>query len=136
MLVDDGRSVIEATIIVEHLDLHHPGRTRLLPADPRAALEVRWLDRFFDSHVMTPMQKLVLDRIRAVENRDRQGVADARPLLDRAYAWLDGALKGREWAAVEGPSLADCAGSRRSPRGLRPLEDTSSTTGLARASGT
>jgi glutathione S-transferase len=109
VLVDDGRTVVEASTIVEHLDLYHPGPVRLIPEDPRAALEVRTMDRFFDNYVMTPMQKLVLDRIRATENRDPTGVAEARALLDTAYRWLDGTMARREWAAGDGFGLADCA---------------------------
>jgi glutathione S-transferase len=108
VLVDAGRTVVEATIIIEHLQLFHPGRVRLLPEDARAALDVRTLDRFFDNYVMTPMQKIVADAIRKPEQRDPQGVSDARALLDTAYRWLDGEMKGREWA-VDGFSLADCA---------------------------
>jgi glutathione S-transferase len=52
--VDDGR-----TIIIKHLMLKHGGRVRWLPADPREALEVRFLDRFFDNDVLTAMQKPV-----------------------------------------------------------------------------
>ncbi|XYH93531.1 glutathione S-transferase family protein [Sorangium sp. So ce1128] len=110
VLLDEGRTVVEASIIVEYIDLHHPGSARLLPEDPRAALDVRMMDRFFDNYIMTPMQKLVFDSIRAEENRDRQGVAEARQLLDTAYRWLDGAMAGREWAAGGAFSLADCAG--------------------------
>jgi glutathione S-transferase len=109
VLVDDGRTIVEATIIIEHLALHHPGPFRPLPEDPRAALAVRMLDRFFDNYVMTPMQKIVGDFIRSPELRDPHGVAEARALLDTAYRWLDGALPGREWAAGESFSLADCA---------------------------
>lgn len=109
VLVDDGRTVVESTIIIEHLALHHPGRARLIPDDPRTALEVRMMDRFFDSYVMTPMQKLVADSLRAAANRDRQGVSEARALLDTAYHWLDDTMKGREWAAAGAFSLADCA---------------------------
>jgi glutathione S-transferase len=109
VLVDDGGTVVEASIIIEHLGLFHPGRVRLLPDDPRAALDVRMLDRFFDNYVMTPMQKIVSDYIRAPEDRDPSGVAGARETLDAAYAWLDDALAGREWAARDGFSLADCA---------------------------
>jgi glutathione S-transferase len=109
VLVDEGRTVVEASIIIEHLGLYHPGPVRLLPADPRAALNVRMMDRFFDNYIMTPMQKLVVDNIRAPENRDRQGVAEARALLDTAYRWLDGAMTKREWAAGDAFSLADCA---------------------------
>ena len=36
-------------------------------------------------------------------------VAEARRLLDTAYGWLDGVMHGREWAAGDGFSLADCA---------------------------
>src|SRR5690349_22441523 len=50
VLVDDGRPVMEATIIIEHLALHHPGPIRLLPDDSEAALDVRFMDRFFDNY--------------------------------------------------------------------------------------
>lgn len=109
LLLDAGRTVVEASIIVEHLDLHHPGPVRMIPEDPRAALDVRMMDRIFDNYIMTPMQKLVADGIRAAENRDRQGVGEARMLLDTAYRWLDSAMAGREWAAGDTFSLADCA---------------------------
>ncbi|MGH7820564.1 MAG: glutathione S-transferase family protein [Candidatus Binatia bacterium] len=111
VLVDDGRTVVEATIILEYLDLRHPGRLRLIPVDPEAALHVRTMDRVFDNYVMTPMQKIVSDSIRAVEDRDPHGVAEARQVLDAAYRWLDRAMTGREWAAGDGFSLADCAGA-------------------------
>ena len=109
VLVDGGRTVVEASIIIEHLQLHHPGPVRLVPDDPRAALDVRWLDRFFDNYVSTPQQKIVFDRIRATEQRDPSGVAEARAMLETAYRWLDHAMAGREWAAGDGFSLADCA---------------------------
>ena len=111
MLVDAGRTVLEASIIIEHLALHHPGAVRLIPEDPRAALEVRMLDRFFDNYVMTPMQKIVGDRLRPADARDPYGVTQARELLDTAYRWLDDTLAGREWAAGGAFSLADCAGA-------------------------
>ena len=67
------------------------------------------LDRIFDNYVMTPMQRIVFDFIRAPADRDPAGVADAHALLDRAYAWLDGALAGRTWATGDAFTLADCA---------------------------
>ncbi|WP_295685766.1 glutathione S-transferase family protein [uncultured Nevskia sp.] len=109
VLVDGGRTVLEASIIIEHLDLHHPGSLRLLPDDPKAALEVRLMDRFFDNYVQTPLQKVVFDSIRAPENRDRQGVEDAQVMLGLSYGWLDGVMANREWAAGEAFTLADCA---------------------------
>src|SRR5262245_9352334 len=109
VLVDDGRTVVESSIIIEYLGLHHPGPVRLIPDDARAALDARMMDRFFDNYIMTPMQKIVLDSIRAAENRDRLGVAEARAMLDTAYRWLDDQIAGRTWAAGHGFSLADCA---------------------------
>ncbi|MDP3555521.1 glutathione S-transferase family protein [Methylocystis sp.] len=109
LLLDDDRSVMEASVIIEYLDLHHPGRSPLLPTDRHAAIEVRFLDRFFDNYIMTPMQKIVVDRLRPEESRDSFGVAEARRSLDTAYGWLNEKLKGREWAAGEDFSLADCA---------------------------
>jgi glutathione S-transferase len=109
VLADVGRTLIEASIIIEYLDLAHPGAVRMIPADARAALEVRMLDRFFDNYIMTPMQKIVVDRIRAEADRDAYGVAEARRALDAAYAWLEQTMAGREWAAGNDFSLADCA---------------------------
>lgn len=108
VLVDAGRTVTEASIIIEHLQLFHPGPVRLIPEDPRAALEVRSLDRFFDNYVSTPQQKVVFDSIRPERERDAYGVAEAKTLLETAYAWLDGVMARREWAAGADFSLADC----------------------------
>lgn len=109
VLVDAGTTVAESSIIVEHLDLGVDGDARLLPADPRQALAARFLDRFFDHYVMTPLQKLVGDRLRPEGERDPRGVADARGRLDGAYAWLDRELAGRTWATGGRFGLADCA---------------------------
>ena len=109
ILVDRGRVVLEASCVVEYLDLHHPGPRRLIPADPKAALEVRMLDRFFDNYVATPQQKVVFDARRPEDSRDAYGVAEAGTMLEAAYAWLDRHMAGREWAAGDDFSLADCA---------------------------
>jgi len=109
VLVDDGRTVVESSIIIEYLGLRHPGPVRLVPADAHDALEARKMDRVFDNYVSTPMQKIVFDSLRGAEARDPQGVADARATLDTAYRWLENEMGGREWAAGEAFSLADCA---------------------------
>jgi len=108
LLLDNGRTIAEASIIIEHLGLHHPGAVRLIPADVAAALEVRFVDRFFDNYVHTPMQAIVGDSLRQPEERDARGVANAHAALDTAYAWLEQRMANREWAAGDF-SLADCA---------------------------
>lgn len=108
VLVDGAMVLPESTIIIEYLDLHHPGATRFIPTHPDAALEVRLIDRVVDNDVMTPMQKVVFDALRPAEARDAMGVAQARARLRTAYAWLDGRLAGRPWAAGAAFTLADC----------------------------
>ena len=94
LLRDGERSVVESSIIIAYLDLHHPGPARLIPAGGDAALDVHMMDRFFDLYVHAPMQKVVGDRLRAEADRDPFGVAEARSMLDTAYAWLDRQLRG------------------------------------------
>ena len=108
VLVDAGRTVVEASIIIEHLGLYHPGPVPLLPEDPRSAMEVRSMDRFFDNYISTPQQKIVADSLRPQAERDPRGVADARAMLETAYGWLDNVMAEREWAAGAQFSLADC----------------------------
>ena len=63
VLVDRERTILEATTIIEYLQIRHPGRVRLIP-DGDAGVEVRMLDRVFDNYVMTPMQKIVVNQLR------------------------------------------------------------------------
>jgi len=109
LLVDGDRDVVEASIIIEHLHLAHPGPVRLLPDDPRAALDVRFLDRFFDLHVMDAMQVAVDSALNRLPLDAKGGLALAAERLERAYAWLEGRLDGRTWACGEHFTMADCA---------------------------
>jgi glutathione S-transferase len=107
LLVDNGTPVMESSIVIEHLQRFHPGPVALLP-DGDAALEVRMLDRIFDNHVMNQMTRVVVDKIRGPERHDPIEVAEAKAALQKAYAWLDAWMAGREWASGAF-SLADCA---------------------------
>lgn len=109
LLLDEGQVVLESSVIIEHLQLRHPGPVRLIPEDPVQALEVRLMDRVFDNYISTPQQKCVFDALRQEQNRDAYGVNEARQMLATAYAWLEQRLQGRTWAAGEHFSLADCA---------------------------
>jgi glutathione S-transferase len=109
LLVDGERSVVETTIIIEYLQLAHPGPVRLLPANPVAALDVRFLDRFFDLHVMQWVQHAVNGALTGDAVKREEGLALAAKKLDLAYAWLENELAGRTWAAAEAFTLADCA---------------------------
>jgi glutathione S-transferase len=109
LLVDGETTVVETSAIIEHLAAYHPGPVPLIPADAKAAVPVRMLDRVFDSHVMVPMQAIVFDALRPADARDPFGVAKARTALDTIYAWLDQALAGRQWAIGDAFTLADAS---------------------------
>ena len=109
LLVDGDRNVVESSIIIEYLQHAHPGPVRLLPAEPMATLEVRFLDRFFDLHVMSPVQHAVEGALTGLADRKQEALAEAASRLELAYAWLEGHLAGRTWAAAADFTLADCA---------------------------
>ncbi len=111
VLRDEARdqTVAEATIIIEYLGQQCPGPFRPLPADPDEALKVRLMDRLFDNYVMTPMQRIVADRLRPEESRDAHGVGEARILLGKAYAMLEERIGAQQWAAGNDFTMADCA---------------------------
>lgn len=108
VLVDGDKTILEATTIIEHLAIRHPGRIPLIP-DADAGVEARMLDRVFDNYVMTPMQDIVGNQLRAEADRDAYGVLEARGLLDKIYPWLDDRVAGRVWACGTSFTLADCA---------------------------
>jgi glutathione S-transferase len=108
ILTDGDRVVAETSCIVEYLQLYHPGPAPMLPSDPKAALEVRFLDRVFDHYISAPQQRVVYNQLRPEEERDPRGVADAKALLETSYSWLETALEGRSWAAGDAFTLADC----------------------------
>jgi glutathione S-transferase len=109
LLVDGERQFVETTIILEYLELAYPGRLSLLPKLPLAALDVRFLDRFFDLYVMNVMQHAVNGALSGDATKRRDGLAFAREGLERAYAWLEQHLTGKVWAAGRDFTMADCA---------------------------
>jgi glutathione S-transferase len=97
VLADGDTTVIEATTIVEHLAVHHPGPAPLIPNDPAEAATARMLDRVFDNYVMSNVQRTVAAHF---VDRDNPGaglrdgpeaseVEAGKAGLRRAYAWLE-----------------------------------------------
>ncbi|MCG2592217.1 glutathione S-transferase family protein [Ramlibacter sp. XY19] len=109
LLVDGERSVVETSIIIEYLQRAHPGPVRLVPDDGMSTLDVRFLDRFFDLHVMSPVQGAVGGALSGDAGQRDYFRARAGETLERAYGWLEGQLGDKQWAAGGAFSLADCA---------------------------
>lgn len=108
VLVDDGRTVVETSCIIEHLQAHHRGRNEWIPAG-ELGRRVRFLDRFFDLYVMNQATVSVGNAMRPENARDPLGVERALAKLTTAYDWLEANLGDGPWAAGERFTLADCA---------------------------
>ena len=107
VLADDERIVPESSTIIEYLGARHPGPVDLIPAG--IALDVRALDRFWDLHVHTPMQKIIGDRLRPAGTKDARGVEEARAALETALGIAERHMASRHWAAGDAFTMADCA---------------------------
>ena len=110
VLIDSDRKTMttETSVIIEYLNRYYPGRTRFLPQDFDAALEVRRWDRVFD-HINTTMSKVVLDNIRAEGQHDPIGVEEAKRAVHAAYAVVEAQLGDREFIVGDNFTMADCS---------------------------
>ena len=109
LLVDGDHTVVESSIVIEHLQMAQPGPVQLIPADPAAALQVRFMDRFFDLHVMAPVQHAVNAALTGDPAKRVDGVAWAADKLEKAYPWLEGEWARSTWAAGDGFTMTNCA---------------------------
>ena len=108
LLLDEGRPVIESSLIIEHLQAHHRGPNVWIP-EGELGQKVRFLDRFFDLYVHSNLQMPVLDALRPEGSRDPYGVQKAMHRLRTAYDWLEANLGNGPWATGDQFTMADCA---------------------------
>ncbi len=108
VLIDGDRTIVESSIVVEHLD-RLAGGGRLIPHDPDAALEARLIDRIVDTYAGGPMNRIIPRKFRPAGNGDPYGDAQDADILAVAWDWLEDRLgDGRTWGAGETFTLADC----------------------------
>lgn len=107
VLADGNTTMIEATSIVEHLALHHPGPAPLIPTDPAQAAVTRMLDRVFDNYVMGSAQLVVNAYLADRANPDPEEIRRGKAGLLRVYAWLEDWLGANDMPAHV--SLVTCA---------------------------
>ncbi|WP_324805688.1 glutathione S-transferase family protein [Sphingomonas sp. LY29] len=108
VLVDDGEVIAETSCIIEHLQARHPGPNHWIP-DGKDGRRTRFLDRFFDQHVMNAAQPAVNNALRPADAKDDYGEAQGRTALNTAYDWLEANLGHGPWAIGAAFTLADCA---------------------------
>jgi glutathione S-transferase len=104
-----GSTVPESSIVIEYLDRHYPGKTKLVPADPDGARQMRLRDRFVDLYIHNQMQKIVGDRLRPADQKDPFGVAEARAQIAAAFDLMERDAHDRPWLMGDAFTMADCA---------------------------
>lgn len=122
-----GRTVIESSIVIEYLD-RLAGGGKLIPADPEAALEARFIDRILDTYVGGNMNRIVFNRLGRAGTPNETAMAQDAAELECAWDMLEARLAdGRTWGAGEVFTLADCGAAplltyarRLVPFGERP----------------
>lgn len=103
------RIIPESSLIIEYLDEIAPDRARMIPEDPRAALQARLWDRFFDNFIAVNVTRVVVDRFRSKGDNDPTGVEQAKEGIVQALELCEREVAGREWAIGNQFTLADCA---------------------------
>jgi len=110
LVVEGGEwKIPESSIIIEYIDRHCTGGTRLIPEDLDLARQTRFRDRFFDLYITEPLTKIFFDGRRPEHERDPYGVMRARETLTTALGMLDERMAKNTWALGDDFSMADCA---------------------------
>jgi glutathione S-transferase len=109
LLEGDGEFIPESSIIIEYVDAHHEGKTRLIPADRDQARKARFYDRVSDLYVMDPMLTIFFDGRKPEAEREPKRVDAARARLDGSFTMLDAHFAKKTWVLGDTFSMADCA---------------------------
>ncbi len=110
VLDDDGRIFPESSIIIEHLDQRFPETAGMIPADADHALDVRLMDRIFDTQFEARFQAIVGEYLPFItETPDLNRIERARNGLSIIYQWMERRLPETEWACGQRFTLADCS---------------------------
>ena len=108
---DDARSqtVPEASIIIEYLARHYPGKTQLIPADGGHPLGMRKWDRILDLHLHMSMQRVVGENFRPADSKDPYGVKQAQRLINTSLDMVEQEIALKQWIMGDAFTMADCA---------------------------
>ncbi|RZJ40803.1 MAG: glutathione S-transferase family protein, partial [Brevundimonas sp.] len=82
------RTVLESSILIEYLD-RLAGGGRLIPTDPEAALEVRFMDRILDIYVGGNMNRIIFNRLGRAGTPNETAMAQDAAELEKAWDLLE-----------------------------------------------
>jgi glutathione S-transferase len=106
MLEVDGQVIGESEVINEYLEEKFPNPS-LLPGNAEARAYIRRFSRFHDLYVEPPIRALFMQTL--AEEKDPALVAEALDSGGTQLDHLERMLSGKQYAAGEDFTLADCA---------------------------
>lgn len=109
LLVGGDNFIPESSIIIEYVDAHFGGGTRLIPEDKDLARRTRFYDRLFDLYVNEPVTTLIFDSMKPAAEKEPKRVEAAKTRLDQAFAMFDRHFEKKTWTLGDDFTMADCA---------------------------
>lgn len=112
LVLDDGTTIAEITVICEYLEERHPAPA-LIGATPEERAETRMWTRRIDLNICEPLTTgfRAAEGRRIFENRMKlvgaEGAAELKAIARDRLIWLDGQMQGREFICGDRFSLAD-----------------------------
>ncbi|HYS78809.1 MAG TPA: glutathione S-transferase family protein, partial [Candidatus Dormibacteraeota bacterium] len=117
LVLEDGRTVYESTVINEYLEEIHPDPP-MLPRDPYERARVRMLEDTSDQYLGPSIRGLTTSQFeyappilirKKADQVDHKLLEESRAKVHEHLARLEGELRGRTWFAGDLFSLADAA---------------------------
>ncbi|MGZ3423926.1 MAG: glutathione S-transferase family protein [Polyangiales bacterium] len=109
LVLDDGYVIPESSIILEWLDTHVEGGTKLIPDDKDLARKTRFHDRLADLYVNNPTATIFFDSLKPEAQRNPAAVKSAHETLDTMFGLLDKTFAKNTWVLGEVFTMADLA---------------------------
>lgn len=117
LVLEDGRTLYESTVINEYLEEVHPDPP-MLPKDPYERARVRILEDTFDQYFYPAIRDLITSQFvsqppvllrKKADQVDHTLLEESRVKVHEHMRRLEGELKGRTWFGGDLFSLADAA---------------------------
>ena len=109
LIRDDGRLIPESTIIIEYLEEAFPEEPQLIPKDPEAARQVRFLDRMCDQYLNDPVVNLIFESMKPEAEQNQAQMEKSSELISVLYGLLNQQLADRRFLAGDTFTMADCS---------------------------
>jgi len=103
---DDGRVVVDSTVILEHLERRFP-EPRLYPSDPLGA-QVRLFVEWFERAWKPAAGSIEAELVDHAPNPDQAVIAELEARLEGALDLLEGLLRGGDFLLGGQFTAADC----------------------------